>query len=445
MQSRVVTFAGVARASLMLALASACAFGAEPSSADVRELLEQNRRLQEQVRTQQQTIDSLTAKMAAVLKASDRHEKELRGLREQVEAPASPASAAGRDHEVRISAEAGLAFFHTGRDGQFPKDEFRVDEATISVEAPVAKNVYLFTEMRLQTREANENYFELGEVYVDFEDVSAAWGQPGLLNIRAGRFNSPFGEEYQVRSVVKNPLISRSLSDIWGINEGAEIYGKVGPLRYALAVQNGGISSLHDFNADKSLAGRVSWDPAGWLHVSASAMRTGELTAATDSLSALWFAGGFFRSIGPAASTSTFWASLGEGDATAHWKDGHATAALGQVRYGDNDKRNDNSRRLRYGYLEIMQGITERLYGAVRYSEIQAPRGYPLSGWGKMGLFFFRPSLTESLKRLSVGMGYRVSPAVTWKTEYAAESGRMINGAPRDNEDFFGSEIAVKF
>lgn len=436
-----------ARAGLALALAVASAGAAEPAGSDLRELLEQNRRLQEQVRAQQKTIDEMSARMADVLQATERHDRELRRLQDRVvvERAAPTGSRSGREQEVRISAEAGIAFFNTGAEGQFPKAEFRIDDPVISVEAPVGKNIYLFTELKLQLRETNSENFQLGELYVDFEDVSAAWGRPGQLGVRAGRINTPFGEEYQVRGPIANPLISHSLSDVWGSDEGLEIYGRLGPVRYVAAVLNGGLSRVRDFNADKSLVARVGWEPARWLRVSGSAMRTGELASVADNLSDLWFASAFFRALGPAASTGTFWANLFEGDATARWKDGHLSAALGQVRFDDSDTRADNSRRIRYGYLELVQGIADRLYGAARYSEIRVARGYPLAGWGNMGTFFFRPSLTEELQRFSLGVGYRFSPSLVLKTEYTWESGRMISGARRGREDFFGGELGVKF
>jgi hypothetical protein len=429
-------------------LAGPAGWGAEATGAQVQELIEQNRRLQEQVRAQQQTIDALTTKIGEVQRASERHDRELRGLQDRMESPraATPAGSGNRENEVRISAEAGLAFFNTGTAGQFPKAEFRVDDPVIAIEAPVLKDIYFFTDLRLLTRETNTENFQLGELYVDFENVSGHWGQPGLLSLRAGRVNIPFGEEYAVRGPVANPLISHSLTDIWGTDEGVEIYGKIGPANYVLAVQNGGTSRLRDFNADKAVAGRVSWDPARWLHVSASAMRTGELGAASgsDFLSEVWFANGFFRSIGGATTTS-FWANLVEADASTRWHGGHLSAALGQARYNDNDRRAANARRMRYGYVEAMQSIAGGLYAAARFSRVSAPRGYPLAGWGNMGRFFFAPSLTEELRRFSLGLGYQFGPPLVLKMEYAWESGRMVNKAPRDHEDFFGTELGVKF
>ena len=443
----------VARATLAIALAVAPSFAAELSGIQMEELAEHNRRLQEQIREQQKTIDAINARLMAILRVSERHERELLGLHDRVDttivAPAAPtpaAPASRRENLVRISAETGLTFFHTGRQGQFPEGEFRADDPMISLEAPVAKNVYFYTELKLLPRETNEETFQLGELYVDFEDVLAGWNRPGLLNIRAGRLNIPFGEEYAVRGPLANPLISHSLSDTWGIDEGLEVYGRIGPAHYVVAVQNGGVSRLRDFNSDKSVTARVSWDPARWLHLSGSAMRTGKLATEADGLSELWFGNGFFRSLGPEATTATFWANLAEADATVRWKTGQASAAIGHVRYDDSDTQTNNARQLNYGYLEAVQQITSPLFVAARYSEIRVDGGYPLVGWGKMGTYFFRPgALTEELRRLSVGFGYRFGAPLVLKAEYSWESGRMINGAKRDQENFFGTQLGVKF
>lgn len=425
-----------------------------PPDPALQAVIEQNRLLQEQIRQQQKIIESLTARMEEIRQASERHERELQRLQERadVAAPekAVPVETSG-DHPVRIAGEAGLGFFSSDSSGQFPRSEFRVDDATITVEAPVWENVYVFSELKLITREANAANFQLGELYVEFERLGTPWGLPDSLNLRFGSINAPFGEEYLVRGPVANPLISHSLSDIWGPDEGVEIYGTLGAWQYVVAVQNGGISQLHDFNSDKAVVARLSWDPRAWLHVSASAMRTGRVSTVSpvanvgDSLSSLWFADAFFRALGPASRTTSFWADLYEFDATGRWTGGHLSAALGEVRFDDNDPLVDNSRKLRYGYLEAVQSVSEKLYGAARYSEINAPGGYPLAGLGSLGEYFFRPTLTDELRRLSVGFGYRFGPPLVLKLEYSWEWGHTTAGESRDHENFFGAEVGLKF
>lgn len=445
MRLRVTHWLVSTRAGLLCAFAGTLLSAAEPNP-EVRELIEQNRRLQEQVRAQQKTIDELSAKVGDLARSSERQQRDLQALQDRgdVSSGSRPPSA-NRDQEVRIGAEAGLAYFKTGADGQYPTSTFRVDDPVITVEAPVFKDVYFYTELKLLTRETNVENFELGEMYVDFENLSAAWGQSGVLSFRMGRLQIPFGEEYQVRGPVANPLISHSLSDLWGVDEGAEIYGRLGPLQYVLAVQNGGKSRLMDFNSDKSVTARLGFAPAPGWHVSVSGMRTGELDAVGDNLSELWFGNGFFRSVGAAATTRNYWADLYEADGSYRWRSGQVLAAVGAARYDDDDRAADNSRRLRYGTLELVQDFSGQFYGAARYSVIRSARGYPLAGWGKMGTFFFRPVFATELERVSVGLGYRIAPPLVLKFEYTWESGQMTNGASRDHENFFGSELVVKF
>lgn len=443
-----------------LVCASAFAGGGVAAESDdvagqLRALAEQNRRLQEQVAAQQATIWALAAKLEAIERQGTKQASELEQLRERTsEEPATLAKTpveSGAAGTVRISGEAGLAFFRTGRSGQFPKDEFRLDDARLFVEATVIKDVYVYAQFDVRTRETDET-FDVAEFYVDFEDVSGRLGGPArLVNVRAGQFNVPFGEEYQARGPVANPLISHSLPDIWGYDPGVEIYGAAGAWDYVVAVQNGGLNTLRDRNADKAVTARVGWSPRPWLRLSASAGRTGELEVTSgsttgDDLSALWFAGGFFKNL--SGTARNFRVNLGEADATVRWSGGHVSAALGGVRYADRDPAasgGGNRRRLSYGFLEAVQELTPGLYGAARYSEIQAPGGYPLTGWGAMGRFFFSPAPAEELKRLSLGFGYKFGPPLVVKLEYTWEWGHQLSGAARDDEDFFGAEVGVTF
>jgi hypothetical protein len=428
--------------------------GAQGASNDaaLQAIIEQNQRLQEQVRAQQKTIDELTRRMDEVRRASERHERELRGLEDRSgPAERTPAVERDREHEVRVGAEIALAFFSTGSAGQFPKSEFRIDDSKLTLEAAAWKNVYFYGELNLLIRETNTAGVQIGELYVEFEDLGAAWGHPKTLNLRAGSINTPFGEEYQVRNPLSNPLISHSLSDIWGPDEGIELYGSAGPVTYIVAVQNGGVSQVRDFNADKSLAARIGFDANAWLHLSASAMRTGEIatvspvTTVGDNLSSIWFAGAFFRALGPAARTTNFTVNLLEADAIISWKRGQFRAAYGEAKFDDSDPLADNSRRMKYGFVEAMQSLTDELYAAARFSEIRAPGGYPLAGWGSSGTYFYRPSFTEELRRMSLGFGYKFGPPLVLKLEYSWESGRMLNGSPRDHEDFFGAQVGMRF
>ncbi len=410
-----------------MALASA-AFAVEP---DVKELVEQNRLLQEQVRAQQKQIDELRVRL-------DR-------IDEPAPAPTGAASASS-DRQVRISGEAGLGFFRSNQEGTQPNSEFRVDDAKVFVEAAIWKNVYLFGGLELTTREANDEYFHLGELYMDVEGLWRG-DRNHVLSLRAGRMNLPFGEEYQYRNVVDNPLVTHSATDIWGIDEGVQLYGTYGPVRYNLAVLNGGHKTMRDFDPDKSVVVRLGFDATPRLALSASAMRTGDLSVAGDGYSEVWIANAFFRQLGPAATTRTFWADLAEVDATYRWSGGHLHGMLGRVNFDDDNATADNSRHLTYYGLEGVQEFGEGFFVAARYSAIDAPRGYPLTGLSGAGEYFYNPyaPLTKDLRRLSLGLGYRFSPPLVWKFEYSHETSHLLDGSSRGDVNMLSSLLGLRF
>ncbi|MBM3834549.1 MAG: hypothetical protein FJ403_15010 [Verrucomicrobia bacterium] len=58
--------------------------GAEDAETQLRQLREQNQRLQEQMRQQQEMIDHLNTKLSEVLEANERRESEIRSLRDEL-------------------------------------------------------------------------------------------------------------------------------------------------------------------------------------------------------------------------------------------------------------------------------------------------------------------------------------------------------------------------
>jgi hypothetical protein len=348
--------------------------------------------------------------------------------------------------KLNISGEGGVGFFHSQTEGSFPNAEFRVDEAKLFLEAPVWDDVYFFAELNLATRESGDLNLRVGELYLDFENVSKLWGRDRQLNVRVGRMDIPFGEEYLTRDAIDNPLISHSLMDFWGVDEGIELYGSLGKFSYAAAVQNGGVSVTRDFNADKSVIGRLSYDPTRRLHLSASAMRTGDLDAQNDYISELWFGGGWFRSIGSPATTK-FHANLVQGDVALQFSRGHLKAFGGWARYDDNDPNGDNRRDIYYYSVEGVLDVTRKFYAAARFGQIFAGGGYPLPGNADMGKYFFDPfgPQAEKLWRLSLGLGYRFNRHLVVKAEYTLEQGKEVGGNQRNHVNLFAAEAAFAF
>jgi hypothetical protein len=432
-------------AQAILALAVFCV-RAEGADADtelrLKQLEQQNQALQQQLQQQQTLINDLAKKLSTVKST-----------------PAEPVSAdkpepgAFNFGQVRISGEGGVGVFHTSGDGHYKNSDFRVDEAKLFIEAPLWKNfVFAYAELDLTTRERQttpppeDNNFHLGELYVDFEGVSRLWDKPGMLGVRVGRIDLPFGEEYISRDVIDNPLISHSLSDIWGIDEGIEFYGAIGKLDYVMAVQNGSHPSLADFNRDKSVTGRVGWRPAKWLRVSGSAMRTGNLDAAKDFMSEMWFANGFLRALGTDATI--FGGEVYEGDVQAFWDTGSFKAAGGKIAYHDNSPAHDGNRNIYYWYAEAVQHVPQlrKLYGAARFSEIFAGRGFPIVAYNDFGNYFFNPfAMTDHMWRVSVGSGYQFSDHLNLKLEYTLDRRHQAVTSQTEDQHFLAAEVAFSF
>jgi hypothetical protein len=408
----------------------------------LQELKQENLSLQEQLKKQAALIEALTHKVNNLEQTSTQRGREIDALKDN--APPAPATVGSTLGKVNLSGEGAVAFFNSGRNGLFPNSEFRVDEAKLFIEAPVMNDVYFYTELNLITREAFDLSLQLGEAYLDFENISILWNQERTLNLRIGRIDTPFGEEYIYRDAIDDALITHSLSDLWGVDEGIELYGSMGKFSYVAAVQNGGPSGVRDFDGDKAVIGRLSYDPAKWLHLSASAMRTGNLKYEEDAWSEQYFGNGWFMPIDP-AHIVRYHANLVEGDVELRLPHGHVRAFGGFARYNDDDSTANNQRDIYYYSVEGVHDVTRKLYAAVRFSQILCDKGYMIGGLGDMGEYIFSGALTKEIWRVSLGLGYRWSPNLITKIEYAIERGEEIGGATRNHEDLFALQAALKF
>ncbi|MEY4386367.1 MAG: hypothetical protein RLY20_1650 [Verrucomicrobiota bacterium] len=421
---------------LALGLGSLCpiAQAAEDASlADVvAQLRKQNQLLQEQVAKQNVAIESLNSKVATLESKST--------ASTDAEKPAATGFG-GAMGKVHISGEGAVGFFDTGSEGRFPNSEFRVDEARLFIDAAVVGDVYAFVELNLATSEGLDLNAKLGEAYLDFENVSKLWHRENQLSIRLGRMDVPFGEEYLYRDAIDNPLVSHSVMDFWGVDEGVELYGEFAKVNYIFAVQNGGGATTRDFNSDKSVTLRLGYDATKWLHLGASVMGTGDLTK--DDWSELWIGNGVFRPIG-SPSTTLFHANLAQGEARIRLPHGHLNFAGGFARYDDNDPTGQHKRDFWFWSAEGVQDLTPKLYVGARFSQIWVDGGYPLPGQGDFMDYYFG-DLTTELWRLSLGVGYRMSENLVLKTEYSFERGTTVTGDKRDREDMFSIVAAFKF
>jgi hypothetical protein len=409
---------------------------------EVRELSNQNLELKTQLEHQTDVLNSLSQKVNELEAAKP---PSAQAAETAVDDAAVPTQSGLNFGKINISGEGGVAFFNTGENGFAPASDFRVDEARLFVEAPVWKEVYFYSDIDLATRENPGLQVNLNETYLDFQDLSQLWGRDNQLNFRAGLLNIPFGEEYLTRFAIDNPLISHSISDLWGVSPGVELYGSLGKFSYVAAVQNSGAGGEDDLDGDKSVTGRIGYDLNQHWHFSVSGMRTGNLEADDgNNVSALWIGNGLLYPFGSLATTH-FHANLVEGDATLRWRGGHISADGGYARYGDDDPAKNNGCNIFYYSVEGVQNLPWKFYVATRFSQMVADGGgFPIVGYGNFEDYYF-DTLSTDLWRLSLGIGYRFSDQLVLKAEYSFERGREAGGDARNGEDFLGMEAAFKF
>src|SRR5436190_5393811 len=150
---------------------------------EVKWLREQNQVLQQAMKEQQAVIGTLTKKVDRL---------EGGGHAEDNEAPKKE-NGFGLN-KIMISGEGGVGFFKSGSEGTFPHGDFRVDEAKLFLEAPIFEDVYFYSEVNLMSRQSWDLTVQLGECYLDFENLSKWWNRDGMVNLRLGRLDIPYGE-----------------------------------------------------------------------------------------------------------------------------------------------------------------------------------------------------------------------------------------------------------
>ena len=429
---------------VMIELTDAAELNTSEVSRRLDELAQQNANLLKLIEQQQSEIDSLKSRLSEVADVSQDQAEQIDTLQDSGFSGDLPSHPPSGGSSIHISGEAGIAFHSGGANTNFPNNEFRVDEARVFIEAQVANTVYLFSELELFSRETNNPDIQLGELYVEVENLITVDNLDRAVNLRAGRLDIPFGEEYQTRDVMSNPLISHSISDFWGIDEGFELFGEIGNASYVVALQNGSRDTLRDYTPDKSITARFGIDPLSQLHLSGSVMRTGNIDVDKEALTELWFGDGFFRSIG-SDYTTEFNVELAQLDASFHWNDGYLKAAYGEAWYEDNDAIQNNSKDFNFWSIEIQQALKENFFAAVRYSGMNVNGGYPVAGMASRGRYFFGPNLTEELRRLSVGFSFWPFADFVLKADFTWEDGEDVRGVKRSKTDQFSAEAGVRF
>jgi hypothetical protein len=433
---------------------------------------------------------SAAASEAELLEKIERLEQRVRELEDERAQPAPSADAASNasrasdwTRRVRLGGSVDAGFFGGEPDSLYDPDGFEIYDARLFIDATLGEDVRLgeatiFRDLGLSFEGNIVRIGELegdfvGEAYADFQGIAGSdW-----LNAQVGRFQIPVGESYlrYSRGYATRPFVSNDFGPWWW-DEGVRMYGAsrsdgAGRFGYVASVSDGDTPFNTETDSDKQLTLKLFYEPFQWLHVSASALRTGELGDHDSNASgAVWLGEMWARAFGAGTGVPNFqdgvvvadgprrlhetW--LVGGDAILDFED-RARLWLGAGRYAiDSNRGSFYDRTLYYWIAELVlrgawlgEGLRP-FYAGVRATGVgtyDSEDGYLLDvrradtlGWNM-----------ETLTEYSGVLGWDITSWLRLRTEYTNQRIDLVRGVPADirgrarDADFYAVELGGHF
>jgi hypothetical protein len=350
---------------------------------------------------------------------------------------------------LTLRGHAALTYLDTGGTGTAEHGSFLIKEASLFLDAQVWERAFVVTEVWL-SRFQFGNGMSLGDFYLQLTDLAGSEGAAGL-GLKAGRFEIPFGEEYLRWDANETPWISFTAADPYGMDEGLELYGPLGPLGWIAAVTNGNGSGADD-GASKQFCGKLYSEPTDDLYFSGSVLSLGE----TES-SALRLSGSPIMPVGSGGASSAGTSPSDDVDALCWELDARLGAArraglnlqIGQANIDDEVDAFD--RDLTWFLVEPRVRLGRELELLVRWSEIGTyddDEGYLFEGKIITDGETFGYD-TSVLRRASAVLHWTFNPRLAFKLEVGQDHVETIDASALDeNNDerlFFALEVVGSF
>lgn len=416
---------------LLPGLLACCALaGAVPAWAeDQGELQRLRERIEELEKRLQQLEEAQAQQQAAEAK---RREAEARRP-EAVEA-------ATRGSKIKVDGRLFAGVVDTGSQGAFPNRSLDIPDAKLRFTFAPSKDITIVN--RFSTNRAATSGFDY--FYVDLNNLGGLSGH----TLRIGKMKIDVGEETWTDNPVESILITNSVSHVSGYDEGISLRGPLGrsrrPVCYSLAVLHGN----KDFvaaNGELAWAAKVGGAATDHLYLSASYLATGDLVKKDGTLDKPDFK--VAELVEAPAGASAWSRKLWEVD--VRWNYGaagvkpaivsepaprfQAAAAYGEFTDAATPVPD---REGKYWFLEALYNLSPRIFFAGRHSEVALDDG----ATAKLG---DSPVPVNAYRRLSLGLGYRVTPLTQLKVEWTRN--RTSGGAPAPDLDQFAVGLATKF
>ncbi len=368
---------------------------------------------------------------------------------------------------LRLSGSANTGYFHGAKDGFFPGSSFDVWDARLFLEADLGRDVRVAERRVLRDMglvfewdlvRLGELQNEIGDLYVDLRGLADS----GWLNLQAGRFQIPVGENYLRfgRGYASNPFVTNPVGGPWWWDEGLRLYGSSPEdrLGYVASVTDGETPFDEDWDSDPQATLKLFARPTEWLYLSASGLRAGRIGSSTSrAMGALWIGESWPRAFGSGTTVASFddgvaipdgpfeleGVTLVGGDVVLTFRDWiRLWLAYGQVRI-DSDGPSLYDRELQYWIAELVlegRGVSPALspfYLGLRSSgwgTFDRDEGYLLDSRYKSTLGYNQ----RSLQAASMVLGWRLSALATLRAEYTLQRVALVRGVTPEIEDAAG-------
>ena len=381
---------------------------------------------------------------------------------------------------LRFSGSADLNYLQGNGDGLYEETSTQIYDARLFLDANLGSDArvgdvtvyrdagFTFEWNMVRLGRAMNN---IGDLYGDFRGLlGQEW-----MNLEVGRFQIPFGENYLRfgKGRPSDPFVALTASPPWFWDEGVKLWGKTanGHFGYVASVTDGEGGLNREKNASKQVTLKLTWDPSEWLHLSASALRTGTLGSdSSPAVASLWLGEAIPSAFGDGSSLPSF--DHGEviapgpnklrnvtvvgADAIFHFPDARLWLAGGKAGIASHGA-SVYDRDLIYWLAELvieLRMISPSLapmYLALRANGLGTydnDEGYLLD-------FRYDDSLGYNMRALdayAVALGLPLGDRIVLKAQYALQNIALVHGIDDaeilDNDEdanFFGMEIGVTF
>lgn len=341
---------------------------------------------------------------------------------------------------IDIWGFAAFWFADSGKDGTRPHPGFVIKESTLFVEAHAWEDMSIFFELQTTGLQRDQSSsVRPAELYAHFRNVLKKWGD-GLMNIKVGRVDIPFGEEYLWQDAPDNPLISNSAVYPWLWDEGIALYGTMRGLGWVVSITDGTLARSQEENLAKAITVKLYATPWKPIYLSASFMKNGQTARGP-----LLLGGSFFQPVGADEAKTSLGVSpskmvdaiLYQANATLKFSK-QADLELSFGKGLIDDQNNTFDRDLTWFTIQPRLNLSPKFYAVGRYSEIgtyDANMGYHFGGEFLAGGNQAYGYDARRLQRFSGGLGWKLNSHLTLKLEVGRDRYEVIDASPLDPTD----------